>query len=320
MQVSIDTTGADVRLVVTVAQPIPPSLPWGLRVDDSLFFDMTRTERDGHQDWEDESDETYFRTSRTLPGPWGLDVAVTWCSRIGRALAILLDEKTLKGQPTNKADPPPYPIDWLLDGHPMASVDAIQAKLLERPDVVYELGTFALEGRELRVTDPCYEKSTCCSGTTPALPGTWHAQSVVGHTDWHMRVKALRIRHESVAADVFGRLPEFVELDIHAGVDSGQCGFFDEGKYPVDAKSFEYEEGTFYGDCCDKTLSKSLPGGGVIAAGFGVVTSSGFGDGGYPVKALKNEQGEVIAAVLVFISNDDDDVDEDEAAESTVNA
>lgn len=33
---------------------------------------------------------------------------------------------------------------------------------------------------------------------------------------------------------------------LSAGVDSAQCGFFDEGSYPSDAKEFEYETGTFY--------------------------------------------------------------------------
>jgi len=65
-----------------------------------------------------------------------------------------------------------------------------------------------------------------------------------------------------------------------------------------------------YNACCKKTLNKS--GNGQLNyelghAGVGVVTSSGFGDGTYPVYAdISDKTGRVKSITIVFIEDDED--------------
>jgi len=83
------------------------------------------------------------------------------------------------------------------------------------------------------------------------------------------------------------------------GVDSGQCGIFDDTIYPVDVESNgEYgDENTFYGECCKLTLGDNQ--GGILKTGNGVVSSSGYGDGSYEVFCQYHD-GERIALMVDF--------------------
>lgn len=52
---------------------------------------------------------------------------------------------------------------------------------------------------------------------------------------------------------------------------------------------------------------------GIANVGFGVATHSGYGDGGYNCYVGRNEKGEIVAARIVFIGDEEDvDTDEDE--------
>ena len=70
----------------------------------------------------------------------------------------------------------------------------------------------------------------------------------------------------------------------------------------------------WYEMCCDKTLSNL--GAGVIPGG--VVSSSGFGDGGYSACFATNDAGEIVSVEINFIEaeeeggDDDDDYEEEE--------
>lgn len=66
-------------------------------------------------------------------------------------------------------------------------------------------------------------------------------------------------------------------------------------------------ESGFYADCCRLTADVQLPGGGVLTAGTGAVSLSGFGDGGYAVKVLANADGLVVAAVLEYLVDNEDE-------------
>lgn len=309
---------------------------------DNVLFDYSL---DGEYWSESETDEALV-FGYCVQGLFGCSGALAWAQRLPRDIAFILehDKRSLAG---NKADIdrgklPAYPVQYLFNGTQVADFDALEIAMKE-PDSAHSLGPFVLSAPTMRVSDPCYEKGTDSAGTVTALPGIWHAETVVGDTDWYRRVKALRIRHESVPAEVFVDLSVFAKA-FGAGVDSGQCGFFDDAFYPEgdpteDSRSADddivigfigaeqpspvpscdtaaqgqapvVKEKGFYEDCCQLTADEMRPGGGVLSAGFGVLSRSGFGDGGYPVKVLKNADGIVIAAVIEYLTDRADDEDE----------
>ena len=101
-----------------------------------------------------------------------------------------------------------------------------------------------------------------------------------------------------------------VELVGHVSVDSGQVMIVDpcyvlDGEYgyipkqvPSDLKRCQY------GHACDATDSDQSHGE-FFASGYGttIASSSGYGDGNYPVYAVKNEDGRVVELTIYF---DDD--------------
>lgn len=182
-----------------------------------------------------------------------------------------------------------------------------------------EIGSFRLSGTEMRVSDPSYRKGTWCAGTIKdCIPGKWFAAVVrKNEGDWGERIARLIVRHETA--------PEFnlsmkditvIESEIHysenwensgieVGVDSGQCGFFDETVYDTDEAVRGMEApisnygNDFYNHCCDLTL-------GVASAGIiptGAVSCSGCGDGCYPAFIHRRLDGKADMAVLIFLED-----------------
>jgi hypothetical protein len=204
------------------------------------------------------------------------------------------------------------PLTWIYAGQAYASVDDLRDRIRVPAEQIFDLGQFTVAGDRLRVSDPCYEIGTWCAGEIAEVRrGTWRAQSVMGEEGaWGARVRKLQIRHADAPADIFATAA-FVETDIDVGVDSGQAGFFDASRYPTDPAELEYEPGRFYGECCELTLDNNLPGGGVIPQGFGVVTRSGFGDGSYSCRIIRDTDGQVIAASISFIAEEEDEETDD---------
>lgn len=140
--------------------------------------------------------------------------------------------------------------------------------------------------------------------------------------------------------------------DFEVGVDSGQAGIFDLPMYKKDMDKLylqvgrkEYDDrgllgliemnnklpggeqqnrklkenlslpptltNDWYEMCCDKTLSNQKAG----TVPGGVVSSSGFGDGGYRASFAKDDTGKVIAVRIVFIDENDIEALEDEYEE-----
>ena len=97
----------------------------------------------------------------------------------------------------------------------------------------HKLGQFELTGSDMRISYPCYEKSTWCSGMISyCLPGRWDAA-------------------------------------------------------------------VWYSHCCDLTLGKQQAG--VIP--YGVVFSSGYGDGCYTALRHLNAAGKVDCIAVLFLSD-----------------
>lgn len=170
----------------------------------------------------------------------------------------------------------------------------------------WPIGEFTLGSSKLRVTDPCYDRETWCSGILTARPGKWSARIKVSDEKmWGLRNAELLVAHENYNPS---ENAVWVEQEFSVGVDSGQAGFFDDALYP-DGETGEFDDkDTFYGKVCDITLDHKNGRAGVLA--FGAVSSSGYGDGRYTCEAVYNGD-EVVAARIIFIGEEEDEDEEE---------
>lgn len=177
---------------------------------------------------------------------------------------------------------------------------------------VIDLGSFEVTGGAIRCTDPCYEAGTWCAHEVVAHSGMWEARMVSGRTPFGERVHSLSVRHADDSLHEFktpaGRLKIFSSTSLKVGVDSGQFGFFDSIRYPLGSTGDFGDPSTFYGRACELTNSDEMAG--VLSEG--VVSSAGFGDGGYSVNVTRDGDGIAIALEVTFISDDDDENCEEE--------
>jgi hypothetical protein len=177
--------------------------------------------------------------------------------------------------------------------------------------------TFEITSGVMVCSDPCYKINTWCQGIVENVKkGTWLTE--VEKIDIENRIAVLKIEHTNAK-----KTYRLKELEFDGGVDSGQFGFFDKDFYRNDEEAknlpkydfgdnFDKEEGDeWYRSCCKITLEKDW---GVLP--HGVVSSSGYGDGSYQVLGKKDENGEWVALMVVFIhgdnEEDEEDFDEDE--------
>ena len=87
-------------------------------------------------------------------------------------------------------------------------------------------------------------------------------------------------------------------VDTTIGVDSGQAGIFDNSVYPEGTVLGAFDDSdTFYGECYEITLGTQSCG--RLKNGKGFVSSSGFGDGTYELKALKEDEA-CVALMIDF--------------------
>lgn len=144
------------------------------------------------------------------------------------------------------------------------------------------LGTFEVTSDKLVVSDPCYKLGTWCMGTVPNVkPGLWTASiGVVDTGEFGKRNAFLSAFHQDSPA--LQKL-KACSAPFDVGVDSGQAGIFDLNHFQ-DESVIENQELTDFGTrwytfCCYQTLDGEHHAGLIP---YGVVASSGFGDGCYP--------------------------------------
>ncbi len=180
------------------------------------------------------------------------------------------------------------------------------------------LGSFEVTGPEIRVSDPGYDRDVwCCGIVRNCKVGTWEAAVLrTDEGDWGVRNAVLAIRYadggpkfNGINRAVCNATGAWKDCQIDVGVDSGQAWFFDENHYQ-DASVFDglakpafASDDVWYGHCCDITLSRI--GAGVLP--YGVVSSSGYGDGCYGAYKHLNREGQVDFLFVVFIEEDDED-------------
>lgn len=180
-----------------------------------------------------------------------------------------------------------------------------------------KLGNFEIESGKVRVSDPCYDIDTWCATTLENVKkGKWLAEAEMkDEGSWGKRVSILRCFHESLTNGMMNEI-EREKISEEIGVDSGQAGVFDIEHFKKDSDTIGVEklykeesigkDEPWYSMCCDMTLSRRA---GVIP--FGVVSSSGFGDGSY-VCEVGRKDGEISLIEIDFGLNKEEDEEEEQ--------
>ena len=165
------------------------------------------------------------------------------------------------------------------------------------------------------VSDPCYTPDTWCQTKLDnVLPGLYNVE-VERHdegTGWGVRVSSITVIHEDYVDD--GDWEQHSEC----GVDSGQCGVFCMTSYRNDEMSvgittptldnpfvipFREEGDKWYEKICHFTLCEPQWG----LYDTGVVSSSGIGDGQYPLDVMMDGD-KIVGMRLEYLGNSDEDL------------
>jgi Protein of unknown function (DUF4241) len=210
-----------------------------------------------------------------------------------------------------------FPPPWDRDGDD----EGPKPKLLEVRPV--DLGQFEVVSGEVAVSDPGYHPDEAQRGASAkkvgnVARGSWQARLIRHVIDRPDEVRCGELL-AFLAASPLPEDPAWQKIHPGIGVDSGQAGFFDwrhfrsaavvPADHPWKARMLAPDD-PWYALCCDVTLQGD---GGVIP--YGVVASSGWGDGGYPLYALRDDKGTLTALRLVFISLDEYEPAEKKEAE-----
>jgi hypothetical protein len=170
---------------------------------------------------------------------------------------------------------------------------------------------------KVRVSDPCYDNDVWCkTNLEGVLPGKYKVD--VERSDegsWGRRISRLVVVHEDFEHHMYDE----VRWDEHSeiGVDSGQAGIFCESTYRNDTVEIETPESDFHivfegeGEKWYEKMCKfSLSGEGWGSYETGVVTSSGYGDGSYPLDILKVDD-KIVGMRITYIFPEDEEEDEE---------
>lgn len=165
------------------------------------------------------------------------------------------------------------------------------------------VGSFKVDSGKMMVSDPCYEPGTWCQGVIENVKnGQWNASiGIVDCGSWGSRVSELVVWWDGFRLSE--NYYEWSKTDIDVGVDSGMAGFFDLPEFKGRPENDEGEG--WYDGICNQMFRDDQSEDAVIAYGNGVVSSSGYGDGGYDCYVAKYPSGEIIMAKIVFISDEE---------------
>ena len=163
-----------------------------------------------------------------------------------------------------------------------------------------KLGKFKIESGVARVSDPCYDKDTWCAGIVKVKKGEWKAQAIKNEEGRVVRLTAFHKDNEKL----INKLNAWKTTNIDVGVDSGQCGIYDDKYFKDDNvfakrtradrkyKNIICENEPWYSWNCDTTCAE--PNAGTIP--FGCVSSTG-GDGSYICRTIS--KGHRVVAVEI---------------------
>lgn len=166
------------------------------------------------------------------------------------------------------------------------------------------MSTFTVTSGKLQVTDPSYDLTVWCTATLDNVRnGLYHAAVLREDQGvWGDRVTHLEIWHDSVNNKK--RRLKWQWRDSNIGVDTGIAGFFDFQKFK-EIKEQSALNKTFFDVVSE--FSNSVDHHEILE--YGTMSSTGFGDGVYALYVAE-DKGEVVAARIVFIVEDNDEFEE----------
>ena len=165
------------------------------------------------------------------------------------------------------------------------------------------------------VSDPCYSLDTWCqTKLNSVLPGKYNVDVQKSDLDgWGTRVSSITVIHEDYEDT------DDWEQHSECGVDSGQCGIFCMTSYRNDEMSvgittppldnpfvLPYNDkggDMWYEKMCQFTLGKEQFG----LYDTGVISSSGIGDGLYPMDVMMDGD-KIVGIRLEYLGNSDEDL------------
>ena len=150
------------------------------------------------------------------------------------------------------------------------------------------LNDFVTLGESALVTDPGYaEKIWCNESVGGVLPGRYRVSVKLNRRD---RVKELQVTHEDYLQPNSHSRHEHIAT---CGVDSGTLGVFDEKYFMENASLPDWYDDHVLSWCCKSKHH--------ISDGKGVISESGYGDGGYPLYTAVNGNNKVVSFKIIFI-------------------
>lgn len=175
----------------------------------------------------------------------------------------------------------------------------------EEDYMLFKLGTFEQESNRMFVSDPSYQYIEAEHSEKYRLmklnvvidnvcTGKWNSLISIKNID-HNRNAELICMHESIDLAKLADNSLAWSMIEDIGVDSGQAGIYDL-KYYRDDRVVSAE--SWYELNCTIT-SKPIDYAGSIP--FGAVSTSGYGNGFYPVYISKNPESKVVGVRIVFI-------------------
>lgn len=160
------------------------------------------------------------------------------------------------------------------------------------------IGTIDLSKGEVDITDPCYDKDVWCRLKAKVKPGLYEAICIITEdkdpytNSFYKRVAKHMLQKRDI--DEVLKLSE-KEYIGDIGVDAGLAGFFpNKPDYP-DEKWL---------DLCNKVFNDNIV---TVFYEDGVVTSSGDGDGCYPVYAKRDQNGEIVYLEIDFFPDEEEE-------------
>ena len=156
---------------------------------------------------------------------------------------------------------------------------------------IFKLGTFNVTENKIVVADPSYDFGDF---GTLILQDVLEGKYFANVTTAKNLIISLNIFHSDYK-NFEKNFSSYGEI----AVDSGQAGFFDKNYFIKNQGGNFGDINSFYGLACAITMSPKQAG---VMKNFGVVSSSGFGDGFYKVFVSRNDDRKIISAKILFIS------------------
>lgn len=196
-----------------------------------------------------------------------------------------------------------------------------------------DIGAFSLESGVMRISDPCYKKDVWCTGAIPnCKTGKWEAVTAYyndGLFGRRVSMLAARAVDGNASFDLLDELGDLAVGDFEVGVDSGQAGMYDDATYGLDriVESLPTPDDIYgtgpgslwFSCCCEATDTENC----ADVLPNGVVSRSGFGDGGYTAFYHIGKDKKVDLIAIQYIDEEmedaqeeDDEDDENLAAEA----